>query len=498
MSDINEPEGQPENQAPGWRPPPQGGWAPPPPPPNWANTGQEPPWSNAPQEPGPWGGSAGDPGRGPYQWGGAPGDPGRGPYQWGPPGGWGPPQGPRGPGGWTYGWSSPSRPRRTLPGTVTAILLIVAVLVGLGIGHGVWRSIRNASGSTNGNGGITNPFGNNGNGGNNGGQFGNGNGGFIGGGNGNGSLNGVAANVASEMVDIDTDLSYESAEAAGTGIVLTSNGYVLTNNHVIAGATSLKATDIGNGNTYTATVVGYDRTHDVAVIKLSGASGLKTASFGDSDKASVGQQVVGLGNAGGVGGTPSEAAGQILALGQSITAQDEANGTSERLTNLIETNANIQSGDSGGALIDSSGQVIGMITAASTGFSFQTGGNQGFAIPINQAMTIGDTIRSGQTTSTVHIGATAFLGVEIDTSGSAANASGAVISSTISGGPAAQAGLGPGDVITSVGGKTVDSPAALTNLIQGYHPGDNVTVDWNTPGGQSQHTSVTLSSGPPQ
>ncbi|HUE59465.1 MAG TPA: trypsin-like peptidase domain-containing protein, partial [Acidimicrobiales bacterium] len=389
MTDINEPEGQPEDQggerrpqAPGgstppqggWAPPPQGGWtspeggwtppqggwAPPPPPPGWSSDWNDPSWGGAQQAgPGPTGG----------------------PYQWGPQGSWRPPQPPQGPGGWQYGWSSSNRPRRSLPGTVTALLLVIAVLVGLGIGHGVWRSIRNASGSTaNGNGGITNPF-NNGNGG-----LGNGNGGLFGGGTGNSNaLNGVAATVATELVDIDTQLSFQSAEAAGTGIVLTSNGFVLTNNHVIEGATSIRATDIGNGQTYTASVVGYDRTHDVAVIKLAGASGLKTANFANSDQVSVGQQVAGLGNAGGVGGTPSEASGQVVGLNQSITAQDQANGTSEKLTNLIETNANIQEGDSGGALFDSSGRVLGMITAASTGFAFQTGGNQGFAIPINQA-----------------------------------------------------------------------------------------------------------------
>ena len=271
---------------------------------------------------------------------------------------------------------------------------------------------------------------------------------------------------------------------------------ILTNNHVISGATSIKATDIANGQTYTATVVGYDRTHDVAVIKLQNATGLKTAKIGDSSKVSVGDAVVGIGNAGGVGGTPSTAQGQVTALDQAITAQDESNGTSEKLTGLIQTNANIQPGDSGGALINSSGQVIGMDTAASTGFSFQTQGNQGFAIPINTAMSIAKQIRAGKASSTIHLGATAFLGVEVNTAPSAAGTQGATISGTIPNGPAAGAGIGAGDVITSLGGSPVDSPNSLTNLIGRYHPGDRVSVQWTDPSGGTHTATVTLATGP--
>ena len=154
-------------------------------------------------------------------------------------------------------------------------------------------------------------------------------------------------------------------DALGTGIVLTSNGEILTNNHVINGATSVSVTDIGNGKTYKATVVGYDVSQDIAVLQLSGASGLTTASTGDSSSVSVGDSVVALGNAGGVGGTPWVAAGSVTALNQSITASDESSGSSERLTGLIETNADIQAGDSGGPLVNSHGQVIAMDTAAS-------------------------------------------------------------------------------------------------------------------------------------
>jgi S1-C subfamily serine protease len=169
------------------------------------------------------------------------------------------------------------------------------------------------------------------------------------------------------LVDINTNLSYEGASAAGTGIVLSATGEVLTNNHVIDGATSISVTDIGNGKTYNAHVVGYNRTSDVAVVQMEQASGLSVAST-STTPAVVGQSVVALGNAGGAGGQPSVAGGSITALNQAITASDGGSGgNSENLTGLIETNANIQPGDSGGALSDVKGHVIGINTAASTG-----------------------------------------------------------------------------------------------------------------------------------
>ena len=176
----------------------------------------------------------------------------------------------------------------------------------------------------------------------------------------------IAARVDPGLVDVVSTDGDQQATSAGTGIVLTSNGEVLTNNHVINGATSIKVTDIGNGRTYTANVVGYDASHDVAVLQLQNASGLTIASLGNSSTVQSGDNVVALGNAGGKGGTPSVAAGTVTALNQSITAADDLSGVSEQLTGLIETNADIQPGDSGGSLVNSYGQVIGMDTAASS------------------------------------------------------------------------------------------------------------------------------------
>src|SRR6202050_697909 len=176
----------------------------------------------------------------------------------------------------------------------------------------------------------------------------------------------IAAKVDPGLVDVISTLGYQNAESEGTGIVLTSNGEVLTNNHVINGATSIKVTDIGNGKTYTAKVVGYTATQDVAVIQLQNASGLTVASLGNSSSVQNGDSVVALGNAEGKGGTPSVATGAVTGLNQSITASDELSGVNEQLTGLIEDNADIQPGDSGGSLVNSYGQVIGMDTVANT------------------------------------------------------------------------------------------------------------------------------------
>ena len=233
----------------------------------------------------------------------------------------------------------------------------------------------------------------------------------------------IAQRVDPALVDVVSTLGDQGASAAGTGIVLTSDGTVLTNNHVIRGATSIKVTDVGNGRTYTAKVVGYDASKDVAVIQLQNASGLTTANLGDSSSVRSGDSVTALGNAGGKGGTPSVATGTVTALNQGITASDEGSGAnSEQLTGLIETNADIQPGDSGGALVNSYGQVIGMNTAASSGTQFQSQSDQAtvqaYAIPVDNAESIAKQVEAGQGSSTVHIGATAFLGIETDGSNS--------------------------------------------------------------------------------
>jgi len=311
----------------------------------------------------------------------------------------------------------------------------------------------------------------------------------------------IATQTDPGLVDINTTLGFQQAQAAGTGMVLTSSGEVLTNNHVINGATSITARDIGNGRTYQAKVVGYDHSHDIAVLQLQGASGLQTVTLGNSGSASPGQKVVALGNALGKGGTPAVATGHIASLGASITASDEGAGTSEQLTGLIHHNAGIQPGDSGGPLVSTTGQVIGINTAASQGVQVQNQQTQAFAIPINQAVSIAHQIEAGSSSTTVHIGPTAFMGVAIQSaSNAAANGvpagAGATIAGTVQGGPAAGAGLTQGDVIVSVNGQGISSPEALQSALGHHHPGDNVTIGWQDTTGQTQTATVTLANGP--
>jgi S1-C subfamily serine protease len=292
------------------------------------------------------------------------------------------------------------------------------------------------------------------------------------------------------VVDINTVLKYQGARAAGTGMVLTSSGEILTNNHVIEGATSISVQVVTTGKTYPATVVGTAPTKDVAVLQLQNASGLQTANLGDSTDLKVGDAVTGVGNAGGTGGTPSAAAGSIVALDQALTASDENGDNAERLTGMIETDAQIQAGDSGGPLFDSENRVIGMDTAASANAMRAA---VGFAIPINTATAVADQIEAGQASATIHIGYPGFLGLSIADS---PITSGALVQSVLPGGPAANAGISAGDVITNVGGTAVGSSTALRSAISAHRPGQSVTVTWLDSSGQSHHVSITLATGP--
>jgi S1-C subfamily serine protease len=310
--------------------------------------------------------------------------------------------------------------------------------------------------------------------------------------------------IGTGVVVVDTKLGYQGGAAAGTGIVLTSSGEVLTNNHVIQGATSVDVVVPGTTHQYSAKVVGYDQAADVALLQLSGASNLKTASLGDSSKVTTGQAVNALGNAGG-SGTLTPAPGTVTGLGKAITVADTQGG-SGRLTGLIETNAALQPGDSGGPLLNTNGKVIGIDTAASTGFSFQAASvSDSYAIPVNTALTLAKQIDSGKASTAVHIGPTPFLGVEIAGNGgygyrgySGAAPAGGLIAATVPGGPAASAGLAAGDVITAIDGHTVSSPSAITPLILTKKPGAKITVTYTDQSGTSHVTTVTLGSGPAQ
>jgi len=291
------------------------------------------------------------------------------------------------------------------------------------------------------------------------------------------------------LVTIVTTLGYEHAQAAGTGMILTSDGEILTNNHVIDGATSIEVTVESTGTTYAASVVGTDPTADVAVLSLAHASGLATVTL-DRSAVTAGQAVTAIGNAEG-GGDLLAAAGTVTAVKQSITTQSEGITSGQSLKDLIAFSADVVSGDSGGAVLNSSGEVVGMTTAASSG----TSDVSGYAIPVADALAVVKQIDAGQESETVTIGYPAFLGVQLGTARASAVA-GAVVGGVFDGTPAADAGIARGDVITAIDSTAVASGDALSVLLAGHAPGDTVTVSWTTAAGASQSADVTLIAGP--
>ena len=298
-----------------------------------------------------------------------------------------------------------------------------------------------------------------------------------------------AATVAPQVVNINTRFGFNNAIGAGTGIIIDPGGVVLTNNHVISGATDISVFSVANGQTYPVDVVGYDRVQDVAVLQLRGGGGLPSAAIGGG--ASVGEPIVALGNTGGQGGMPSVLPGRVVAVGQSVHASDSLTGAEESLNGLIQVDAPIKPGDSGGPIVNSAGQVIGMTTAATD--NFKMSGGAGFAIPIGRALGVAGAIRGGGGGPTVHVGPTAFLGLGVVDN----NGNGARVERVVGTGPASEAGLSPGDVITSVDGAAVTSATAMADVLVPHHPGDTIALTYRSAAGNVRTVNVTLADGPP-
>ena len=282
-----------------------------------------------------------------------------------------------------------------------------------------------------------------------------------------------------------------------------------------------------SGKSYPARVLGYDVSHDIALLQVRGATGLKAVAIGDSSHVTVGTPVLAMGNEAGQGGSPTVAPGVISSLDRIIVASDQASGLTETLYGMMQTNADIRPGDSGGPLADAAGQVVGINTAA--------GGNKdysGYAIPIDQALPIARQIAARRPGAHIQIGLPAFLGVllpsstshdprrqasqelpqtgTVSTSGSGCTSgdttavperiaparSGALVDGVLCGTPAASARIFAGDVITSIGGRAVTSPGSLTAMVHRYHPGSKAPLAWVSPGGRQHTAVVTLSAGP--
>ncbi len=322
-------------------------------------------------------------------------------------------------------------------------------------------------------------------------------------GNGGGSGSRTTGSVAAgSVVDIDTSAQTLAADGlrplgAGTGMILTADGQILTNNHVVEGASEIHVTIQGQG-THTATVVGVDPTDDVALLQLNGVSGLPTVALGDSSTVQVGDTVTAIGNAFGAPGPPTSTTGKVTAINRSIIARDPAGDSAEQLQNVIQIDAGVHPGDSGGALVNADGQVIGIITA---GPSNSTTG-VGFAIPIDAALQIVDQIRAGNGSSDILLGDRGFIGVAVQPldPGTAAqlglgDTNGALVTGVGEGSPAAAAGITAPSVIRSVDGRTITNLDELGNAIHSKTPGQQIQVTWVD--AQGQHTAtLTLSSGP--
>ena len=461
-----------------------------------------------------------------------------------PGGGFGQPPGGYG-GSGTYG--GPPRParRRALTTAITylAVAAIAATAGGLVVAFADNGQSPASSAGSSGSGNLGQP----------------GSGIFPGGGfGGNGSSSGSSsANISQStlarlkaaitpgLVIITSNLKYDGTGvgAEATGMILSHNGLVLTNNHVINQTTGLEATVVATGKHYEATWLGYDKGADVAVIKLDGASGLDTVPIGNSATVKVGDQVVGMGNANGAGRI-SYVPGTITNLDQTITASDDGSGLApERLTGMLQTNAQIIPGDSGGPLVSTDGKVIGMDTAASTSSIDNSGQNVGFAIPINRAIGLARQIIAGKSGSGVRIGSSGFVGVLVPSgpngtqsrttdpstqlhqqesslpygqftpapSGCVQNdqnagiptkiapvSSGTLVLGALCQTSAATAGIVAGDVITKVNNQPVSSPESLMDILQRFRAGSSVKLTWVTPGDQTVTRSVMLTPAPPQ
>ena len=302
--------------------------------------------------------------------------------------------------------------------------------------------------------------------------------------NGSGSLAAIVAKVSPTIVDINTTLG--NGQAAGTGLIISATGEILTNNHVVSGSTSITVTVQGRSQRYSAHVVGVNVSQDVAVIQIDGGvSGLQSVTFANSSSLKVGDKVVAIGNALGRGGAPHAESGQVTDLDQTITA-GTGGSNAETLSGMIESDALIYEGDSGGALVNSAGQVVGMITAGQAQGFRSAASNVGYAIASNTAVGIANQIRAHDQSADLTYSQVGYLGVGVRTA-----TAGALVTSVQPGSPADSAGITPGSVITNIGGTAVDSSDTLGTAIRSHKAGDRVAVTWTNSNG-SHTATVTL------
>ena len=432
-------------------------------------------------QPGPmWGAPPAHPTAPPQAWGAvpAPGGPGAPPPpNWSTPAPTGLPP---------FGTSEPAaaaaEPKKSGPGRMVLVAAVVAALIGAGVGAGVTYALKDNNSSSSSS-SLTSS-----------------NSSTTGSGLNTASPNStqvtsVAAKVLPSVVTITVTASDGSGDE-GTGIIISSDGQILTNNHVIATAATSNATmtvTFDNGKITPATILGRDTSSDLAVIKASGVTGLTKAELGDSSSLSVGQAVVAIGAPLGLSNTVTTGIVSALNRPVSPSSDSSSSSSSSSVLDAIQTDAAINPGNSGGPLVDMSGKVIGINSAIATaGSDSLSGGTSGsiglgFAIPINQAEWVAkELVASGTATHSL-------LGVSVTDPTATSTQAGAVVGTVTAGGPADKAGIKKGDVITKVDDQQIGGADSLVAAIRSYQPGTKVTITYQR-GGQSSTTEVTLNS----
>ncbi len=328
-----------------------------------------------------------------------------------------------------------------------------------------------------------------------------------------GDIQAVLSKVEPAVVSIDTTQvltgrSGEVVEGAGTGMILTADGEVLTNNHVVAGASDVEVTLFGQTQSHNARVIGTDPSEDLALVQIQGVHDLPTVALGDSTSMQVGDSVIAIGNALALQGGPTVTDGIVSATGRSLSAQSDFSSATENLTGLIQTDAPINPGNSGGPLVNSRGLVIGMNTAVATSSAGNAPAqNIGFAIAINSIKSRLGGLRAGGTggstggVATHPLAHRAYMGINvitvtpaIATADHLGTQSGALVQSLVPG-PAESAGIRAGDVVVAVGLYPVKGVNTLVAALTHLNAGQRVPVTFYR-GADRMTVSVTLAAAP--
>lgn len=270
----------------------------------------------------------------------------------------------------------------------------------------------------------------------------------------------------------------------GTGMVLTPDGLAVTNYHVVEDSTQVDVVVADTGRRHRATVLGRDAEHDIAVLDVAGAEDLTTVSV-SADPVHRGETVAAVGNGGGQGYLTA-VRGTVRGLDQSIYAASEGTDDYERLSGLVQSDADVVPGYSGGPLVDEEGQVVGVTVAASAGTTSKE--VDGYAIPLSVAFAVVDQVLSGEESDTVSIGADGSLGIMVSGSGD-----GVEVMAVDAGSAGERIGLRTGDVITAIDGEAVEGNASrMSRLVNDHNAGDQVTVSWRTADGAEREAVATL------